>query len=209
MAHVRKPLIYATVLNTGIFLTEAIAGYTAHSLSLLMDSVHNLSDELALMCLCCAYLLPLKLSRNLQRSANLLNSVGLIAVSGLLVWQAIERLMSPTTVLGYFPVAVGLLAALGNAGVARLLRDVRHQNPAIRLAYLHNLGDIYVSLAPVAAGVLVTVSGESLFDPLIALLVALWLIATTVQEMRSAGDELLWPEDAVCRHELLPEHEMV
>jgi cation diffusion facilitator family transporter len=209
MAHVRTPLIYATGLNTGIFLTEAIAGYKAHSLSLLMDSVHNLSDELALVCLCFAYLLPLKLSRNLQRSANLFNSVGLLAVSGLLVWQAIERLMSPTTVLGYFPIAVGLLAALGNAGVARLLRDVRHQNPAIRLAYLHNLGDIYVSLAPVAAGVLVTVSGESLFDPLIALLVALWLIATTVQEICGAGDALLWPEDAVCRHELLPEHEIV
>jgi hypothetical protein len=68
---------------------------------------------------------------------------------------------------------------------------------------------MYVSLAPVAAGVLVTVSGESLFDPLIALLVALWLIATTVQAMRSADDALLWPEDAVCSHELLPEHEMI
>ena len=209
MAHVRKPLLFATALNTGIFLTEAIAGYHAHSLSLLMDSVHNLSDELALVCLCLAYLLPLHLSRNLQRSANLLNSAGLIAISGLLVWQAITRLMSPTAVLGSFPVVVGMLAALGNGGVARLLRDVRDQNPAIRLAYLHNLGDIYVSLAPVAAGLLVTVSGQSLFDPLIALLVALWLIATTVQEIRSAGDALLWPEDAVCGHDPLPVHELV
>jgi cobalt-zinc-cadmium efflux system protein len=209
MAHVRKPLIYATALNTGIFLTEAIAGYKANSLSLMMDSVHNLSDELALVCLCLAYLLPLTLSRNLQRSANLLNSVGLITVSGLLVWQAIERLIYPTAVAGYFPVVVGVLAALGNGGVARLLREVRDQNPAIRLAYLHNLGDIYVSLAPVVAGFLVTVSGQSFFDPLIALLVALWLIGTTVKELRSAGEELLWPEDAVCSHELLPEHEMV
>ena len=75
---------------------------------------------------------------------------------------------------------VGVLAALGNGGVARLLREVRDHNPAIRLAYLHNLGDMYVSLAPVAAGVLATVSGQSLFDSLIALLVTLWLIATTV-----------------------------
>jgi cobalt-zinc-cadmium efflux system protein len=200
MAHARKPLIYATVLNTGIFVIEALAGYQANSLSLLMDSVHNLSDELALVCLCLAYLLPLKLSRHLQRSANLLNSVGLIIVSGILVWQAIERLIAPTAVLGYFPLVVGVLAALGNGGVAWLLRGVRDQNPAIRLAYLHNLGDVYVSLAPVAAGLLVTVSGLSLFDPLMALLVALWLIGTTVQEIRSTGEALLWPEDAVCRH---------
>jgi Co/Zn/Cd efflux system component len=84
--------------------------------------------------------------------------------------------------------------------VARLLRGVRDQNPSIRLAYLHNLGDVYVSLAPVAAGLLVTVSGQSLFDPLMALLVALWLIGATVQEIRSTGEALLWPEDAVCRH---------
>ena len=203
MAHVHKPLLYATVLNTGICLIEAIAGYQSNSLSLLMDSVHNLSDELALVCLCLAYLLPLRLSRNLQRSANLLNSVGLIAVSGLLVWQAIDRLISPIAVLGYFPLVVGVLAALGNGGVAWLLRGVQDQNPAIRLAYVHNLGDVSVSLAPVVAGLLVTVSGQSHFYPLMALLVALWLIGTTVQEIRSSGEALLWPEDAVCGHEPL------
>jgi len=203
MAHVRTPLISATALNTGICLIEAVAGYQSNSLSLLMDSVHNLSDELALVCLCLAYLLPVRLSRHLQRSANLLNSVGLLAVSGLLVWQAIARLISPTPVLGSFPLVVGMLAAVGNGGVAWGLRRVRDQNPAIRLAYLHNLGDVYVSLAPVTAGLLVMVSGLSLFDPLIALLVALWLIGTTVQEIRSTGEALLWPEDAVCRHEPL------
>jgi len=36
--------------------------------------------------------------------------------------------------------------------------------------------------------------------------VALWLIATTVQEIRSAGDALLWPKDAVCGHDPLPVH---
>jgi cobalt-zinc-cadmium efflux system protein len=209
MAHVRKPLLYATGLNTGIVFVEALAGYQANSLSLMLDSVHNLSDELALVCLCLAYLLPLRLSRPLQRSANFLNSVGLITVSGLLVWQAMARLISPPAVLGYVPLVVGVLAAFGNGGVARLLQRVRDQNPAIRLAYLHNLGDMYVSLAPVVAGLLVTGSGQPLFDPLIALLVALWLIGTTVQEIRRAGDALLWPEDAVCGHESLPVHEMV
>ena len=209
MAHVRKPLIAATALNTGIVLTEAIAGYQANSLSLLMDSVHNLSDELALVCLCLAYGLPVHLSRPPQRSANLLNSVGLITISGLLMWQAMARLLSPPAVVGAVPVVVGVLTALGNGGVACLLREGRDHNPAIRLAYLHNLGDVYVSLAPVAVGVLVTVSGRSLFDPLIALLVALWLIATTVQDIRRAGEALLWPEDAVCGHDSLPVHERV
>jgi hypothetical protein len=36
-----------------------------------------------------------------------------------------------------------------------------------------------------------------------ALLIALWLIGTTVQEIRTIGEALLWPEDALCRHESL------
>jgi cobalt-zinc-cadmium efflux system protein len=89
---------------------------------------------------------------------------------------------------------------LGHATGAKKGADSK----SIRLAYLHNLGDVYVSLAPVVAGLLVTLLGQSLFDPLMALLVAVWLIGTTVQEIRSIGEALLWPEDAVCRHEPLP-----
>jgi len=200
MAHIRKPLAAATALNTAIFLGEAIAGYKSQSLSLLMDSVHNLSDELALICLMLAYLLPITLSRHLQRSANLLNSMGLVAISGVLVWQSVERLLHPTPVLALFPVVIGLLAAAGNWGVALFLQGVKDQNPAIHLAYLHNLGDIYVSLAPVAAGVLVALSGSSFFDPLMALCIASWIIWTTVQEVASSREGLLWPEDAICGH---------
>jgi len=50
MAHYRKPLGAAVGLNTAIIVVEAVAGWQANSLSLLMDSIHNLSDEMALVC---------------------------------------------------------------------------------------------------------------------------------------------------------------
>jgi Co/Zn/Cd efflux system component len=49
MAHYRKPLAAAVGLNTAIIVGEAVAGWHANSLSLLMDSLHNLSDEMALV----------------------------------------------------------------------------------------------------------------------------------------------------------------
>jgi cobalt-zinc-cadmium efflux system protein len=49
-----------------------------------------------------------------------------------------------------------------------LLLAPSEHNAAIRLAYIHNLGDVWVSLAPVAAGLLLILTGNSLFDPLIA-----------------------------------------
>jgi cation diffusion facilitator family transporter len=200
MAHYRKPLAAAVALNTGIFVVEAVAGLQAHSLSLLMDSLHNFSDELALVFLFLAFVLSEGISRNLVRSANLFNSVGLIAVSALLIWQAIDRLLHPEAVLGLFPMVVGLGAAAANWGVARLLVKPSRNNAAIRLAYIHNLRDVWVSLAPVVAGALITVTGFSFFDPLVALVIAAWAIVSTVRQMVTSREELIWPEKIVCGH---------
>jgi cobalt-zinc-cadmium efflux system protein len=200
MAHHRKPLAAAVALNTAIFVVEAIAGFQSESLSLIMDSVHNFSDELALVFLYLAFILPLGISRNLVRSANFFNSIGLVAVSGLLLWQTVERVLHPAPVLGLVPIVVGLAAAAANWGVARLLRNPGRNNPAIRLAYIHNVGDVYVSLAPVLAGLLVTVSGRSIFDTLVAGGIAIWLIASTLREVIGSHEELIWPEKIGCAH---------
>ena len=200
MAHYRKPLAAAAALNTAIFVVEAVAGFQADSLSLLMDSVHNLSDEMALVFLYLAFVLPHGISRHLLRSANVFNSVGLVVVSGLLLWQAVERILHPVPVVGGVAIVAGLFAAAANWGVARLLLAPGRRNAAIRLAYIHNIGDVYVSLAPVAAGLLGTLTGYSIFDPVIAAGIAVWIIVSTVQEVFASGEELIWPEKIVCGH---------
>jgi cation diffusion facilitator family transporter len=206
MAHYRKAVGIAVALNTGIFVVEAVAGYQANSLALIMDSVHNFSDELALVCLYLAFIWSTGPSRTLLRSANLFNSVGLIAVSGVLLWQAIERFLNPVPIQGLIPIVIGLLAAAANYGVALLLLGPSERNAAIRLAYIHNLGDVWVSLAPVLAGLLLVSTGFYFFDPLIAGGIATWIIVTTVQEVLQSRNELIWPEQIVCNH---PDQEVV
>ena len=204
MAHYRKALAAAAAFNGGIFVVEAIAGYQAGSLALIMDGVHNLSDEMALVFLYLAFILPLGVSRNLLRSANIFNSVGLIAVSALLLWEAIERPFHPVPIQGAVPIIIGLAAATANWMVARLLWKPSRNNAAIRLAYIHNMGDVWVSLAPVAAGLLLTLTGYAFFDPLIAGGVAVWFIASTGREVLQSHEELIWPEKIVCGH---PDHD--
>ena len=200
MAHYRRTVGAAAALNTTIFVIEGIVGLREHSLSLVMDSVHNLSDEIALIFLYLAFVFPLRRSSALQGWANVLNSLGLVAVCALIVWQAVDRLFHPVPILGVVPVAVGLVAAAGNWGVARLLLEPARLNPAIRLAYLHNMGDVFVSLAPVAAGLLISLTGRSFFDPLAALGVAWWIIGSTSWEMIQSRDQLLSPAQLVCGH---------
>jgi cobalt-zinc-cadmium efflux system protein len=200
MAHYRKSLAAAVALNSGIFVVEAVAGFAADSLSLVMDGVHNLSDELALILLYLAFVLPQGISRHLLRSANLFNSVGLVLISALLLWQAVERILIPGHVLGSVAIVVGVAAAAANWGVARMLLQPSRNNAAIRLAYIHNIGDVYVSLAPVAAGLLVTLSSYSIFDPLIAGAIAVWIIVSTAREVFASSEELIWPEKIDCGH---------
>ncbi|MGE5216910.1 MAG: cation transporter [Chloroflexota bacterium] len=181
MSHRRPPLVRALQLNTAVLVVEIAAGLGFSSFSLIMDGIHNLSDEVALVLLVLAYSLRAGLSGRLLRYANLFNSVGLLAISAFLVWRVVERLSHPVEVLGIVPITAGLIGAAANWGVARVLRGPSREDPAIRLAYVHNLGDTLVSLIPVAAGVLIFVTGSSVFDSLFALLIGLIVVITTMQ----------------------------
>ena len=200
MAHRRGPLMTALALNTGALVVEVGAGIPAKSLSLVMDGVHNVSDEVALAFLVLAYSMRVGLSGRFLRSANLFNSLGLLAISAVLVWQVFERLHQPVAVVGIVPVIVGLIAAAANYGVARALRQPAAEDAAIRLAYVHNLGDTLVSLAPVLAGILTLSSGSRLVDPLVALVIAGAIIVPTLQTIAGSHKDLVWPENVACGH---------
>jgi Co/Zn/Cd efflux system component len=200
MAHRRRPLATALALNTVALVVEVGAGIPAKSLSLVMDGVHNISDEVALAFLVLAYSLRVGLSGRFLRSANLFNSLGLLAICAVLIWQAVERLHQPVAVIGIVPVIVGLVAAAANYGVARVLRQSAAEDAAIRLAYVHNLGDTLVSLAPVLAGILTLASGSLLVDPLVALGIAGAIIVPTLQTIAGSHRDLIWPENVTCGH---------
>ena len=200
MAHRRAPLVRALALNSAVLVVEIVSGVGANSFSLIMDGVHNLSDEIALVFLVLAYTLRTGLSGRLLRSANFFNSIGLLTISGFLVWRVVERVFNPVEVLGVVPIIAGLIGAACNWGVARVLRQASKEDPAIRLAYVHNLGDILVSLTPVAAGVAIILSGNPLFDPLVALVIAAIIIVTTIRTVLNSHKELIWPENVSCGH---------
>jgi Co/Zn/Cd efflux system component len=200
MAHRRTPLVRALQLNTAVLVVEIAGGVASNSFSLIMDGIHNLSDEVALLLLVLAYSLRTGLSGKLLRYANLFNSVGLLAICAILIWRVVESLSSPVEVIGVVPIVAGLIGALANWGVARVLREPSKEDVAIRLAYVHNLGDTLVSLIPVAAGILVFASGSSLFDSLFALLIATVIVITTLQAVAGSHKELLWPENVSCGH---------
>jgi len=180
-----RRLAWAALLNLALCGAELAGGLAGHSLSLQLDAVHNLSDEASLVLLAVAFLRPHgRVSSALTRVANVASVIGLVSISLLVCWQAIVRFSNPVAIEAGIVGGVGVLAVLGNLGVAWILRAPARLDGSVRLAYLHNLGDAGASLAPVVAGLLALWTGTSLFDPLLALLVAGWILFETWRELR-------------------------
>jgi len=198
MSHRRPALSRALWLNTAALVVELTAGAASNSISLIVDGVHNVSDEVALGLLVLAYTIRAGLSGRFLRMANVFNSVGLCAIGVVVMWQAIERVVRPQPILALVPVVAGLVAAAANAAVAHALRDASRYDAAVRLAYVHNLGDTVVSLAPAAAGALTLLTGKSVFDPIVALAIAAAVIVPSVRTLLTSHRELMWPEDVAC-----------
>ncbi len=115
--------------------------------------------------------------------------------------RRLDRRRAGAAIFGVLPLVVGLIAAVGNWGVARALREASREDPAIRLAYVHNLGDSLVSMAPVVAGTLTLLTGRSVFDPILALVIAAAIIVPSLHTLITFREELTWPPNVACGHE--------
>lgn len=149
-----------------------VAGIRSHSLALLSEAGHNLSDFLALLLsLAAVYLESRPPSatktygyRRAGVLAALVNSLSLVAVSCLIFYEAFRRLQHPE------PVAAGIMIWVAAAGVAMngaiaflLWRSARDVN--VRSALLHEVGDTVSTAAVIVGGWAILWSGRYWIDP--------------------------------------------
>ncbi len=149
-----------------------VAGIRAHSLALLSEAGHNLSDFLALLLsLAAVYLVSRPPSvtktygyRRAGVLAALVNSLSLVVVSCFIFYEAVRRLQHPE------PVAAGLMIWVAAAGVAMngaiallLWRSGRDVN--VRSALLHEVGDTVSTAAVIVGGWAILGTGQYWIDP--------------------------------------------
>lgn len=167
-------------LNLGFVAVEGFFGFRSHSLGLLSDAGHNLSDVLGLALAWVASVLARRTptarhTYGLRRSSILValfNALLLLLAVGGIAWEAVRRLGAPV------PVASGtmmLVAAVGigvNVGTALLFVRAQHADLNVRGAFLHMLADAAVSLGVVLAALCLRLTGWLWLDPAISLLIA-------------------------------------
>ncbi|HVX83531.1 MAG TPA: cation diffusion facilitator family transporter [Phycisphaerae bacterium] len=194
-----KRLALALLLTLLFVAGEITAGLFAHSLALLSDAGHNFADAAALAFSCYALYISKKPPRHgytfgyhrVGILAALANALSLVLAALFIAWQALHRLSHPQPVDGWIVIAVAAAAICLNAFIALALRPGSHDNLNLRSAFLHMLGDALCALAVVVAGILVLGTGWQLADPLISLLVAAFILASSWSILRKSVNVLL------------------
>ncbi len=184
--HEHGPRNYSTAFAIGIALNlaftiaEATFGILSHSLALVSDAGHNLSDVLGLALAWGAAGLaarPATARRTygFRRStilASLTNAVVLLIVVGGLIWEAIGRVRSPHVVASGTVIVVAAVGILINGASAFLFLSGRRGDLNVRGAFLHLVADAAVSLGVVLAGFAMRATGLAWIDPAVAIAIA-------------------------------------
>ena len=186
-------------INVALVVGQVIFGLTAHSVGLLADAGHNLSDVAALGVSLVAVVLAQR-APNERKSfgyhratilAAQVNAASILTVTGLLAWGAIVRLVHPADVEGATVAIVAAVAFVANLATARVLND-HSRDLNMRAALLHMVGDAAASLAVLAAGAVIAfTSGYARLDPIASLVVSALIAWRAVGLLRETTDVLL------------------
>jgi cobalt-zinc-cadmium efflux system protein len=177
--------LQALAFSVVITVAQVIGGCIAHSLALLSDALHTLTDGIALLVSYAAIRLASRPAseqftfglRRAETLAAIVNSGVLIGISLWLAWEGASRLLHPHEVNGGIMVGVAAVSLVANLANTLLLRGGAKTNLNMRAAYLHVLSDAAVSLAVILGGVVIIYQPTFVWlDPVLTLLIALWLI---------------------------------
>jgi cobalt-zinc-cadmium efflux system protein len=187
LAAYTRAFAIGVALNVAFVITEAIFGVRAHSTALLADAAHNFSDVIGLLLAWGASHLSRR-PRSDRRTygwrsssilAALLNAVLLLVATGGIAWEAIKRLSMPAPADGDIVAWVALVGVGINTATALLFISGRRTDLNIRGAFLHMAADAAVSAGVVLAGVTILVTGKLWIDPVVTLLIAAVILAST------------------------------
>jgi cobalt-zinc-cadmium efflux system protein len=194
-----RRLAIALALIVGLMVVEVVAGILGNSLALVADAAHMLTDAGALA----LSLLVIRLVRRpadgnltfgLKRSEILsaqANGATLLVLAGLIVYEAIRRLIDPPQPAGLVVLVVALVGIAVNLLAAGQLARANRSSLNIRGSYLHLVTDLVAFIATAIAGLIILTTGFDRADPIASLLVAAIMLRAAYSLLRDSGRVLL------------------
>ena len=179
-----RMVLIGFLLTAGFMVAEIVAGLLSGSLALIADAGHMLTDAAALLLAWAAFRFGRRASdgkrtfgyMRLEVVAGLINAVTLFALVGWIIYEAIQRFLTPHDVLAAPMFVVAVLGLFVNIAVFLVLSRGDKEHVNIRGAMVHVLGDLLGSVAAIAAAITIWLTGWMPIDPILSVLVSLLIL---------------------------------
>ena len=184
---INKIMIWGIVINLLYVIIEAGVGIYGDSLGLVSDAGHNLGDVFSLLLTLIGFKLAQaaanhKFTYGYQKSTiliALLNAVILLVAVGVIIVESIRKIQHPEPIDGALVSWTAGVGIVVNGLTAWMLMKDQKHDLNIRGAFLHMAADTLVSLGVVVAGIIISLTGFVLIDPIISLVIAFVILVST------------------------------
>jgi len=191
----RRQLARAFVLIVAFMAVEVAAGVLAHSLALLSDAAHMLTDAAALGLSLVAVRLAARppygaLTFGLGRVeilSALVNGVTLLVLAVLIAYEAVRRLVAPPEVHAGLVLAVALAGILVNLAAVWTLARANRTSMNVQGSFQHMLVDLYGFIGTAIAAGVILITGFERADPIASLLIAALMTRSGISLVSGAG----------------------
>ena len=190
---------FSAILTLILIAVEIVAGLISNSLALLTDAAHNFTDVVALLLGWYA----VKVARRPAHAAGtfgyhrvgiliaLFNATTLVLIAGGIIYQAYSRFGAQEAIMPDVLVGVGAAALLVNAFTAWLLSRGRKADLNLHSVFLHLLGDVVASVAAIAVGIGIWLTGLLWLDLVASIVIALLIFWSAWGILQESVDILL------------------
>ncbi|WCR54197.1 MAG: Zinc transporter ZitB [Wolbachia endosymbiont of Ctenocephalides orientis wCori] len=194
-----KRLIYSIIIIAITMLMEIVGGIVSHSLALLSDAGHMLTDLFSLILSFVAHKFSTKKS-DLQRSygyhrlqiiAAFVNGLTLFFIALIIIVESIKRFIFPVNVEWKIMLVIATFGLIANIIVFFILHSKCESNINIKSAVLHVIGDILGSIAAILASVVIMFTGWQIVDPILSIFVSVIILNSGYKILKNSCHILL------------------
>lgn len=194
-----KPLWWAFGLTAAFLVAEIVGGLLTNSLALLSDAAHMGTDVIALA----ISLFAVRMSRKpadakrtygyarMEAIGAMINGGLLFLVAGYILWEAVGRFRQPPDVASTGMLVIASIGLAINLVAMRLLKAGSGTSLNVKGAYLEVWADMLGSVGVIIGAIVIKLSGWTVVDPIIAVLIGLWVLPRTWTLLREAGQVLM------------------
>ncbi|MEV7423461.1 MULTISPECIES: cation diffusion facilitator family transporter [unclassified Streptomyces] len=195
----RGRLRIALSITLSVMVVEIVGGVLSDSLALLADAAHMATDAVGLgMALLAIHFAgrPATAKRTFGYAraeilAALANCLLLLGVGGFLLYEAVDRFITPPETKGGLTIVFALIGMAANLVSLSLLMRGQKESLNVRGAYLEVLADTLGSLAVLVSAGIILATGWQTADPIAGLLIGLMIVPRTLKLLRETLDVLL------------------